>query len=277
MLIMPASHLQTRRRFDPRQISGLGLWLDASDASTITIATGVSQWNDKSGNGRNFSQGTGSFQPARITAGQNGRNTIRADGIDDRLQCIIPGTLGMLNNVAGATLFAVRKWVTSPATNSALLSIMAGDVDTLTRANLSGGQIANKAIAGGRREDANSFQYVQSSASIGAGFDLQCGAFDYANSDLNQYINGTVDGSSTSFQTDGNTSATNSGHYTMFASFLKNDTNANALGNVEIGELLVFPSLLSALNRQTIEGYLAHKWGLASSLPSTHPYRFAAP
>jgi hypothetical protein len=30
-------------------------------------------------------------------------------------------------------------------------------------------------------------------------------------------------------------------------------------------------------DRQRIEGYLAHKWGLVGSLPSGHPYKTAAP
>ena len=29
--------------------------------------------------------------------------------------------------------------------------------------------------------------------------------------------------------------------------------------------------------RQKIEGYLAHKWGLAANLPADHPYKTEAP
>jgi hypothetical protein len=42
-------------------------------------------------------------------------------------------------------------------------------------------------------------------------------------------------------------------------------------GNV--GEILFYNSTLSSQNFQLIEGYLAWKWGLQASLPSTHPYR----
>jgi hypothetical protein len=38
-------------------------WFDAADQSTITISTGVSEWRDKSGNGRHATQSTGSNQP----------------------------------------------------------------------------------------------------------------------------------------------------------------------------------------------------------------------
>lgn len=43
----------------------LALWLDAADASTITLnGSTVSQWDDKSGNGHNASQATAAEQPA---------------------------------------------------------------------------------------------------------------------------------------------------------------------------------------------------------------------
>jgi hypothetical protein len=43
----------------------------------ITIATGISQANDQSGNGRDVTQGTGSAQPARILNAYNGKPTAR--------------------------------------------------------------------------------------------------------------------------------------------------------------------------------------------------------
>ena len=45
----------------------------------------------------------------------------------------------------------------------------------------------------------------------------------------------------------------------------------NWLGS--IGEVLVFDTVLSANQRQIIEGYLASKWGLQSNLPIGHPYK----
>jgi hypothetical protein len=37
--------------------------------------------------------------------------------------------------------------------------------------------------------------------------------------------------------------------------------------------MIAFSPALTAPQRQKIEGYLAHKWGLAESLPSTHPFK----
>jgi len=44
-----------------------------------------------------------------------------------------------------------------------------------------------------------------------------------------------------------------------------------------IGEVIVFPVSLTGDNQSRVEGYLAHKWGLQSLLPSDHPYKTVAP
>ena len=63
--------------FDPRRISGLELWLDGSDSSTITLnATTVSEWRDKSGKGKNFTQATALSQPTFTASARNGRSGI---------------------------------------------------------------------------------------------------------------------------------------------------------------------------------------------------------
>jgi hypothetical protein len=59
------------------------LWLDAADTTTITASSGsVSQWNDKSGNSRNFTQGTAGAQPTTGTRTQNSLNVLDFDGND---------------------------------------------------------------------------------------------------------------------------------------------------------------------------------------------------
>lgn len=54
------------RRFLPTRFANCVLWLDA--AKGITLATGVAQWNDQSGNGNHVAQASGSNQPAYTTA-----------------------------------------------------------------------------------------------------------------------------------------------------------------------------------------------------------------
>ena len=49
--------------------------------------------------------------------------------------------------------------------------------------------------------------------------------------------------------------------------------NGSNKGDVAIGEILVFSEVLSDQNRILLEGYLAHKWGLAGDLVIGHEYR----
>ena len=44
-----------------------------------------------------------------------------------------------------------------------------------------------------------------------------------------------------------------------------------------VGELIVFNTKLATYQRQVLEGYLAAKWGLQASLPSTHPFTKGRP
>jgi hypothetical protein len=45
----------------------------------------------------------------------------------------------------------------------------------------------------------------------------------------------------------------------------------------DIAEVVVYNAALSDTDRQTVEGYLAWRWGLQGSLPAGHPYKNCAP
>ena len=83
-----AQNNRLRSSFSPTDIPGLALWLDASDAATITLdgSNNVSQWNDKSGNARHASQATTTRRPSYTGSNQvNGITCPRFDGTDDYL------------------------------------------------------------------------------------------------------------------------------------------------------------------------------------------------
>ena len=44
-----------------------------------------------------------------------------------------------------------------------------------------------------------------------------------------------------------------------------------------IGEIFFAKLVVNSSERQKLEGYLAHKWGLTNSLPSNHPFKTYAP
>jgi len=72
--------------FSPKSIVGLEAWYAADVTSSITIGTGVQQWSDLSGKGRNLIQNTTNNQPAYNSVTLNGKPTITFDGTNDLLQ-----------------------------------------------------------------------------------------------------------------------------------------------------------------------------------------------
>jgi len=85
MSMSPRLLRPTASRFNVKALSGLVYWLDASQSSTITIGTGVSEWRDAAGGSIKAIQGAGNSQPARQTAQQNGRDAVYFDGNNDSM------------------------------------------------------------------------------------------------------------------------------------------------------------------------------------------------
>lgn len=69
--------------FSPRNLTSLAAWYDPTVSSSYTIATGVSEWRDLSGNGRTLSQGTANNQPTLSTIGS--KTALLFDGSNDTL------------------------------------------------------------------------------------------------------------------------------------------------------------------------------------------------
>ena len=74
----------------PASLPNLALWLDGSDTGTLFLDTGATQaitnngavarWNDKSGNGRNFTQATGANRPTFVASSINGKGAVTFNG-----------------------------------------------------------------------------------------------------------------------------------------------------------------------------------------------------
>jgi len=79
----------------PLTILGSLAWWVRADLG-ITTGTGVSAWADQSGNGVNFTQGTGASQPTLVAGAINGQPAVQFDGVDDRMNAtlarVAPGT-----------------------------------------------------------------------------------------------------------------------------------------------------------------------------------------
>lgn len=91
--------------FNVKALSGLVYWLDASQSSTFTIGTGVSEWRSASTSSIKATQATGNNQPAYQTAAQNGKNAVYFDGSNDSLSL---GNLSASFPSAATAIFAYR-------------------------------------------------------------------------------------------------------------------------------------------------------------------------
>jgi hypothetical protein len=232
--------------FDPLSLSP-ALWLSDTGSDPAV-------WPDISSNGRNATQATTANQPTIIANSLNGRQVRRFDGVDDFLD--VNTGLGMLRNISGATVIAVYKWISSPLTNKAVFFV--STTADFSRYYIGGGVSSRKLVVGGRRLDNDSFARTDSSVDNPNSFFVHAGVIDYANSDIFQYANGVLDGSNTAFQTNGNTSNTDSIMIKIGTAGL---TLSNC-ANVDIAEILVFPRALSTTERQAVEAYLLNKWAI---------------
>jgi hypothetical protein len=127
----------------PLTISGLVLWLDASDSTTLfqddagttpAVANDavVGRWADKSGLGRNMIQATANQKPLLKTAIQNGKNVLFFDGTNDSMAATF-----------GATVMTAQTTITVIAVNWGL-------ADAYSRAITQGnGAAEDNAIANG--------------------------------------------------------------------------------------------------------------------------------
>ena len=242
----------------PTQIS-TSLWLDASDASTITLnGNTISQWNDKSGNNRNVSQANSALQPLYTLGGLNFLNIADFDGADD-----------VLNGLA----------ISNFVTNNSYSAFVVGLARTI--ATNDGDGYSNEAFCG----DAGGYiaMYLRSSNLIGAY------NWDGANKvATNAYTPNTVvigyselsSGSIRIRTNGGSETATVSSNTASLAGAIQIGRNFNSNTfclDGKIAEVIFTNAALSTTNRQLIEGYLAWKWGLSANLPVDHPYKSTAP
>lgn len=251
--------------FSPASITGLGLWLDATDASSYTESSGqITEWRDRSGNARHFAQTTANNRPTLFTSSGNVQTATPAtigskqafyyDGVNDFLAGNA-ATLNIRRNVPGVTLFFVTEIESFSAAGSfrglfyATTNI--GNNGLLVEDNNNG---ENWRI-GARRLDSDS-QVLRTTDSVPvlATPLIVTPIFDYANAEVKLRQN-AVSSLAYAFQTAGNSSDTD-------ATLVQIGQRQSAYWHGKIGEVLVYQRVLSADEIDTVESWLSGKWGV---------------
>jgi hypothetical protein len=246
--------------FVPVNLSNCAVWLDAADASTISFSSGsnISQWNDKSGGGFNFSQSTSTRQPTY-------------DATNRLLNFVGNGLQGNASNqalqntsisVAGTaySIFVVAKGNSSqPSFTGYNYMVTANTVFPSTRlafASLNG----NFATFTGTGTTWN--DTASNTPAVSVRTSTRVWSMVVSGSTLTPYYDGIAM----------NTKVGTTGSFTGLFIGDPPTSDSGQCWNGSINEVLYYNRALTTLERQQVEGYLAWKWGLQTSLPTTHPY-----
>lgn len=232
------------------------LWLDAADASTLTLVNGkVSQWRDKSGNGRYFSMETDSYRPVVGSIGGKPSVYFNINRLESYFRVV-------LNS---ATVFIVA------AMNAS--SDKWGRFLTQTQGSTSDYLLNQKFIPILRN---NGLNEVWSECYIGSGrhaitYDTLFHArSQHTGTDLLVEIN---------FQNQ-STNSSSTDFNQVFDKFVLGSGSDLISHDRLVGhicEIVYLDTSASDIVVEYTEGYLAHKWGLEAYLPSDHPYKSTAP
>jgi hypothetical protein len=288
-LLIDTSFLWNETVWNPSMIS-TALWLDAADAGTVTTVSGaVSQWNDKSGNGRNATQGTAGNRPVYQASAQNGLNAVRFTAASSHsLSAGTTSTWNFLHNGNSSSVFIVarvRSTGDNPNAVHCYLStggaasgnigyyITYDDTAPFSRNNALLARAANAAAGGSGTysvSDSTNDKITPGTYHIISSY------VDADNATAANRNAGRIDGSA-AFGSNVSTTAPSTSNST-YALTLGRDLVVTSLDFTgDICEVLIFNTQPDTLDRQKLEGYLAHKWGLGANLPVGHPYKTIGP
>ena len=227
-------------------IPGLALWLDANDINNDGredqpddfLASGkISLWADRSGNNNSPVEANSTKMPSWIAPSS--------------AQSLQGKTVVSFNNSFNQSL-SLQESISEPA-----IIFLVAKQTSISESKLFGGDLISTNSNGFFSLDYNFGNPSITSVQPANSWTI-CALGTMANTQ-NLWINGTLMGSG------------NSSFYPK---------PLDAIGQSftgEIAELLVFSETLNFVNRQRVEGYLAHKWQLESRLPELHPFSTSVP
>lgn len=253
-------------------------WVNDSSSVLDAGAGACSQWNDISSSGYNLTQASGTNRPLIVAAAQNGRRIIRFDGLDNYMNNSGAGAKDLFRNTSAAWAMVVVKKAAldGVATNRNIImgsTPTAGSARFLVSIGSTSG--ANRPRLAVRRLDADSAGLVTAASAVDTNYHMLLTIADWANGDGFIWKDGALTDSNTSMTTSGSTS--NTAANDPFTVGAGSDSIAGP-ADVDLAEAIIGTgSLPDSTEIDKLFGYAAHRWGLASLLDVSHPYKSAPP
>ncbi|QDP45916.1 MAG: hypothetical protein Tp1125DCM238401_29 [Prokaryotic dsDNA virus sp.] len=239
----------------PEHITGdLRLWLRA-DSLEGTSKSNISVWPDESGNGYHATQSTADDQPAILNDHQNGLPALVFDGSSDFMTLDGTDTAGDNSPLDAGSSSILCATVCSPDAAS-------GSTETIWSMN----EDSSDAAMWWRWNKKFNFFYHQGTTALQSTvYDAGDTVVAVASLNDSDVLSWRLDGVQKDSRT-GETGGTDAGPF-----YLAAENGGSPFFNGKLYEIIIFHSDLSDYVDE-IEGYLHHKWGLQSSLPSSHTY-----
>lgn len=213
--------------FSPLSLSPI-LWLDASDAATITSSGGlVSQWSDKS-TGAKHATATGTARPTTGATTQNGLNVLDFEGT---------------NNIMSSAVTASQPW-------TAFVVAKSNATPLEYRAAFAGTSVRMYAL-----DKDNAYKRYVFAGLIFYGATISYTSWSVVAVKINTtssviYLNGASDGTG------------NSGSGSLADCRIGGvPENSQNRWKGSIAEIILYGSAMSDTDRQAVEAYLKAKWG----------------
>jgi len=248
-------NMMARRTFNPNKISGLIMWLDANDSTSLFDATSggnnvttdggsIARWRDKSTSQKDFKQATSGNRPILKIATQNGKNSVRFDSVNDFMEMD-----ANFSGLTAATYFIVLKIAIDPPTDQSKTGHPIMFINATPASGLAShytwvdGNIYDSTLATTRKTVGNptpnltNFHLYNVSATSNSWT---------ARLNKTQIFTTAVNVFSSSQKTIGRSTDSSTLYYF----------------NGDISEIIAYDSVLSNNNRASIENYLYQKWGI---------------
>ena len=249
---MSRAFIQKRLPFKPTDIGGCQLWLDAADATTLTLSGSiVTQWRDKSGSGNNA---TPVYTGPTLV--QNVKNSLPGLSFSggNIMKC------GAFLTSTSFSAFIVVNNNSGTKVSMGVWKVQYGSyiiTDTEIKVGTENSSAySNTSITIPNFTTTHMYAVTLSSSSAPGSSFTYNGSYD----GLNTVITGT--------SSLGN--AATCAQEVAIGGLMENNSPQYMMTGY-IHEVIFFSNALTSTQRQQVESYLAQKWGLRQQLPQGHP------